>query len=157
VADDPDKGEEHEIYGFFEVMVAVSPNREINTLRITDATGQREFASLKRSEPPTIRIVTPSEGAQLGEKTEVQWEVADPDTPLDQLLLQVAYSANGGENWVPIAVDVNGTEKGITFDSTLIQQSKENGVIRMFVSDGLNAAFADVQRLVTTAAKYPSP
>ena len=81
----------------------------------------------------------------------------EPDTPLDQLFLQVAYSPDGGQNWVPIAVDVNGTEKGITLNSTMIQQSKENGVIRVFVSDGLNTAFADVQRLTTSAAKYPPP
>lgn len=157
VADDPDKKPEQEVNGFFEVMVPVVPNREIATLRITDVGGGREFGTLRRSAPPTIRIIAPRERAQLGEKTEVTWEVSDPDTPLDQLLLQVAYSPNGARNWVPIAVDVRGTEKGITFDSTQIQQSRENGVIRVFVSDGLNTAFADVGILTAAAAKFPPP
>ncbi|HLF74374.1 MAG TPA: hypothetical protein VI524_08515, partial [Anaerolineales bacterium] len=154
---DDSEGEGKELTGFFEVMVPVSPNLEVVSIRITDAAGEQVFGELKSSQPPEIVIVAPEPGAQLGEQTEVAWEVQDPDTPLEELLYQVAYSPNGGENWVPIAVDVNGTENGITFDSTQIQESRENGVIRVFVSDGLNTAFADVDGLTTTAAQYPPP
>ncbi len=157
VADDPDKKPEQEVNGSFEVMATVAPNREIVSVRITDAQGRIEFGGFKQSKPPELRIVAPQSGAQLGEKTEVVWEVRDPDTPMDQLMLQVAYSPNGGRNWVPIAVDIKGTEKSITFDSTQIQQSKENGIIRVFVSDGLNTLSADVIRLTAAAAKFPPP
>jgi hypothetical protein len=58
---------------------------------------------------------------------------------------------------VPVAVDIKGTETGVTFDSTQIQQSKENGVIRVFVSDGLSTVFAEVTNLSATAAIYPPP
>ena len=60
-------------------------------------------------------------------------------------------------SWVPIAVDVPGSERSIVFNSTEIQQSKGNGVIRVYVSDGLNTEYADVTKLTPKAAKYPAP
>jgi hypothetical protein len=74
---------------------------------------------------------------------------------LDDLQFQVAYSPDGGESWVPLAVDVRGT--GVTVNTTEIQESRGNGIIRVFVSDGLNTAFADVEELTTSAAQYPAP
>jgi len=138
--------------GFFEVMVPVDPNREIVSVRITDLQGQREFGSVRRSQPPTINIVSPQPGGALGERTEVSWEAKDPDTPPDQLMFQVAYSPDGGRTWVPVAVDVRG--RSATFDSTEIQGSDGSGAIRVFVSDGLNTAVAEVGKLSTRAAKY---
>jgi hypothetical protein len=54
-------------------------------------------------------------------------------------------------------VDVPGTAKSLVVDTTEIQQSRGNGVIRVFVSDGLNTAFADVTNLSTVFALYPAP
>jgi hypothetical protein len=147
-----DTKEGREIQGFFEVMVPVPANREIVSVRITDLDGRKEFGVQKHSKPPTVRIVSPQPGAQLGEKTEVVWEATDSDTRPDQLMFQVAYSYDGGRSWVPVAVDVRG--KSATFDSTEIPMSDGNGVIRVFVSDGLNTAFAQVEKLTTSAAKY---
>jgi len=157
IADDPSKGEEHEQPGFFEVMVAVDPARAIDSVRILDRTRQQVFGELKRSEPPTIEIVNPLQGDKLGDKTDVAWKVTDADTPADQLLLQVAYSPNGGESWVPIAVDVPGSASSVSFDSTQIQKSDGRGVIRVFVSDGTSTAFADVTSLTPSAATFPAP
>lgn len=141
-----------ELRGFFEVMVPVAANREIVSVRITDLEGRREFGSQKRSRPPTVRISAPQSGGQLGERTEVTWEATDPDTSPDQLMFQIAYSADGGRSFVPVAVDVRGNKA--TFDSTEIQMSDGNGLIRVFVSDGTNTAFAQVDKLTTRAAKY---
>ncbi|MCI0692305.1 hypothetical protein L0337_09915 [candidate division KSB1 bacterium] len=68
------------------------------------------------------------------------------------MLYQLAFSPDAGRSWVPIGVDVKRTS--FTFNSTEIPRSQGNGVIRVFVSDGLNTAFADVSGLTTTAAKY---
>ena len=144
------------VRGFFEVMVPVDPNREIVSVRITDLEGRKEFGSVKRSQPPTVNIVSPQPGGALGERTEVKWEAKDPDTPPDQLMFQVAYSPDGGSTWVPVAVDVRG--RSAVFDSTEIQTSDGNGLIRVFVSDGLNTAFAEVGKLGTPALlKSPPP
>jgi hypothetical protein len=151
VADD--SGEEGEVrHGFFEIMLAVPSNREVVSLRITDAEGARVFGGFDRSQPPEIIITAPETGAQLGDTTRVAWEARDPDTPPQELLFQLAFSPNSGRSWVPIGVDVRGTS--FTFNSTEIPRSQGTGVIRVFVSDGLNTAFADVSGLTTTAAKY---
>jgi hypothetical protein len=155
VADDGEPGREKN--GFFEVMVPVPPAREIVSLRVTNAEGWREYAAIERSAPPEIVITAPQPGVRLDEQTEVGWVVRDPDTPEERLLYQLAYSPDAGRNWVPIAVDVPGTARSIVFDSTEIQRSDGNGVIRVFVSDGLNTAFADVGGLTTVAARYPTP
>ena len=150
LGDDAGKKEQ---YGFFEVMVAIPANREIVSLEIVDARNpQRVFGGFRRSAPPRIRILDPVDGAQLGNRTTVKWEATDPDTPLGDLLFQAAYSPDGGRSWVPIGVDIKGTS--FTFNSDEIQASRENGIIRVFVSDALNTAFDDVTKLVTTAALY---
>lgn len=156
VADDPDKREEEEGFGFFEVMIPVTTDVAIKSVRILDAGGQ-ELRAFQLSEPPQLRIINPSPGSQLGDRTEVAWELNDADTPLDQIFLQIAYSPDGGESWVPISVDIPGTLKSVAFDSTQIQKSDGGGVIRVFASDGLNTVSADVTELSATAAKYPAP
>lgn len=147
VADDSEDGKE--VHGFFEVMVAVPPDLEVASVRIIDAKDGRVLGGFKRSKPTTIVIVAPQGGARLGAKTKVAWKVKDPDTPEDKLLYQIAYSPDGGRRWVPIAADVPGTTRSIVFDSTEIPPSTGNGVIRVFVSDGLNTAFADASKLTT--------
>jgi hypothetical protein len=145
-------------YGFFEVMIAVSPERDIASMRITNAAGWRDYAVVKPSKPSKpseIVIVAPREREQLGSETKVVWRVEDSD--VDRLLYQVAYSPDAGRNWVPIAVDVPGTTNSIVFDSTEIQRSKGEGIIRVFVSDGLNTVFADVSKLTTVVARYREP
>lgn len=69
LGDDSDRRET--VLGFFEVMVPVAPNVEVASVRIADATGGVVFGRLERSQPPTITIVAPQDGTQLGEKTEV--------------------------------------------------------------------------------------
>ncbi len=152
LGDDADKKND-DIFGFFEVMVPLQPNREIVSLQILDSKDtKRVYGQFVKSAPPKIRILDPVTGAKIDKRTTVKWDATDTDTPLGNLLFQVAYSPNGGRNWVPVGVDIKGTS--FTFNSDEIQASKENGIIRVFVSDGLNTAFADVTKLVTTAAIY---
>ena len=83
----------------------------------------------------------------------MSWEVADPDTPLDQVFVQVAYSPDGGVSWVPIAVDVPATTKSTQrSNSTQIQKSDAKGVLRVFAADGLNTVSQDVANLTPSAA-----
>ncbi|MCI0560261.1 MAG: hypothetical protein MN733_17380 [Nitrososphaera sp.] len=60
-----------ERHGFFEIMVAVPSDREVVSLRITDAEGARVFGGFDRSQPPEIIITAPATGAQLGDTTRV--------------------------------------------------------------------------------------
>lgn len=144
-----------EPFGAFTVMVPVSG--AIRSLRVTDRQGKRTFGRLRESRrAPTIQILSPRQGARLGRRTTVRWRAADADTRESRLLFQVAYSPNGGRDFVPVAVDVRG--KSATFNSTLIQRSRRGrGLIRVFVSDGLNTAFDDVTGLVAARGRFPAP
>ena len=148
---------EVERFGDFTVMVGIDPGVEIASLRIIDAEDSVTFGAFERSEPPRINILFPQEGSELGAETGVAWEVDDPDTPREQLMYQIAYSPDGGINWVPVAVDVPGDQEKISFDSSLIQRSNGDGVIAVFVSDGLNTEMATVNRLTTAGAEFPPP
>ena len=144
VADDPDRVEEEEKPGFFEVMIPLS--NEVASLDIFNISGVR-VGGFVGSLPPTIQIVSPRPGATIDRETRVVWEAKDPDTPMDQLLFQVAYSPDNGRSFVPVAVDQTGNKA--IFDATQVAPSRGTGLIRVFVSDGLNTSFADVAKLST--------
>src|SRR5262249_38030786 len=155
VADDREQ-ESGIAFGAFEVMVAVPPEQEVTSLRIIELAGGRVFAAIRRSQPPSIRIIAPQEGALLGGETEVAWEVRDPDTPDTQLLYQVAYSPDDGLNWVPIAVDVPGTMRSIVFNSTEIQQSPGQ-IVSGAPAMNLYVGYLDNLRGSPNPAETPTP
>jgi hypothetical protein len=130
--------------GAFSVMLPVDPSAGIASLRITNAERTVEYAELERSEPPRVKIVSPQPDTALAERTEVEWAVDDADTPDDELVFEAAYSNDSGRSWVPIGVDIPGTDRGLTFDASELPESTGEGVIRVFVSDGLNTAYDDV-------------
>jgi hypothetical protein len=136
---------EQEKIGFFEVMVPLAV--EANSLEISNILGMPVGGFVRSAVAPSIQIVAPLPGATLGRITRVAWNVADPDTPRAQLMFQVAYSFDNGSSFVPIGVDQTGNE--VTFDATAIPPSRATGLIRVFVSDGLNTSFADVTGLST--------
>ena len=143
----------HISFGFFEVMVAVPPDRDVATLQIVDAQG-RTYGTLERYRPPQIKVVAPKPGSRLGAKTTVAWKTSNPGSSTSNLLYQIAYSPDRGRSWVPMAVDVPGRSKTRVVNSADIQRSEGTGMIRVFVSNGLNTAYGDVSGLTTVAARY---
>lgn len=77
----------------------------------------------------------------------MRWTIDDPDTPDNLVRVEVAYSYDEGRSWVPIGVDIPGTDRALTFDSSEAPDSDGEGVVRVFVSDGLNTAYDDVTGL----------
>jgi hypothetical protein len=158
-----DSNDDQKVGGAFSVMVPVDPNAEIADLQIKSVNRTVRFAEMKRSKPPRIRINSPGPGAVLGrderarherrrddregETTEVRWTIDDPDTPDNLVRVEVAYSYDEGRSWVPIGVDIPGTDRALTFDSSEAPDSDGEGVVRVFVSDGLNTAYDDVTGL----------
>jgi hypothetical protein len=147
IADDP--SQERERFGAFEVMIPVSPAAGIASLRVLGPSG-KPLATLKRSQPPRIAVLTPRPGATLRGKVKITWRAKDPDTPAARLLYQVAYSPDAGRTWVPLAVDLPGTKTAVGIDLRRVQKSAGRGIIRVFVGDGLNTAFADSRLLKVT-------
>jgi hypothetical protein len=153
VADDGEV--EEETYGFFEVRLPVPPERRVVGLRIRNARNLEQiYFSTTATEPPTITITAPQPGASLGETTTVSWRVVDPDSEASAMQFQIAYSHDGGESWVPLAVDLPGSVNSVVVNTREIQKSDAQGVIRVFVSDGLNTNFDNVERLSTPRAIY---
>ena len=143
--------ESDELNGFFEASVAVAVDREVASLSITDLTGT-VLGGFQASVAPTLSLTAPP--AQLGAQTTVAWTLSDADTSRGKLQLQVAYSPDNGANWVPVAVDVAGTQNSVTFDSRQIKKSAGTGVIRVFVSDGVNTVYQQVAGLSATQGVY---
>jgi hypothetical protein len=130
-----------ELPGYFSVQVPLDPKAEIASLRVIGPDG-KQLALVKASKAPAISILSPKQGARLDGKTQVAWKVVDPDTPAADLQLQAAYSFDNGSSWVPVEVNVSGKTGSFTFDPSYLPKSDGKGMIRVFVSDGLNTAFA---------------
>lgn len=143
VADDPGKGEE-EMLGFFEIMAPIPG--EVALLKIRNIKGTT-VGGFERSAPPTIDIISPVRDAIIPRRTMISWQAKDPDTALDKLMFQAAFSPDSGKTFIPVAVDVSGQK--VEFDATRVPCSKGSGLLRVFVSDGLNTASADVPGLTT--------
>jgi hypothetical protein len=136
--------------GFFEVIVPLSG--QVSSIAITNRSGRQTFETRRRPKlAPSIRIVTPKPGARLGAKTRVTWTVKAGSVAVSRLRYQAAYSPDNGRTFVPIGVDLRKTS--LTFDSTAIQRSSKRGLIRIFVSDGLNTAYDDVDELSASRGK----
>lgn len=143
VADDGEKNAPA-VFGFFEVMVPVSG--VVRSISITDIGGTRTFGAIEGGQQaPSVQIVTPVDGTRLGRIATVVAKLASGAGT--NIMYQAAYSPDGGKTFVPIAVDLK--EPNFSFDATAVQSSAGQGLIRVFVSDGLNTAFADVTKLTT--------
>ena len=142
VQDDPER--EVTSFGFFELMVPASG--VVSEVRISDRSGRQIYGRLIRSKAlPRIAIVSPRPNSKLGPNTRIAWKASDSDTPTQRLIYQVAYSPDGGRTFVPAGVDLKLPR--LVFDARQFQKSSGQGLIRIFVSDGLNTSFADIRGL----------
>jgi hypothetical protein len=140
------EGDNDKIHGFFTVRIKGPETREIESLKIFRANNREELALLKRDQPPKIDLKPPATGLKLGKVTEIGWNVSDPDTPLRELRIQLVYSADAGQSWVPIGVNISATQSSFSFNSTEILNTKgASGIIRAIVSDGLNTVYSEVK------------
>ncbi len=153
VGDDSEEGSER--YGFFEVRIPVPPGRRVVSLRVRDADHPEQiYVSTTATAPPRLTVLSPQPGADLDATTPVTWRVADPDSKPADLQYQVAYSFDGGASWVPLAVDLEGSDTSVMVNTREVQKSDGRGVIRVFVSDGLNTDSDDVNGLSAPTAIY---
>jgi hypothetical protein len=130
-------------FGAFNVMVPAIG--DVASVRIVNRRTKRTLVAIKPSErPPTIAITAPRPRGKLTKRTTIRWKASDADTARSKLRYQIAYSRDGGRSFVPLGVDVS--DSSLTFDAAQVRKSK-NALIRVFVSDGLNTAFADVGSL----------
>ncbi len=138
-----DRAPDRPSFGSFSVMVPAIG--QVASVRILQRKQRKPLISVKPSaRPPRIAIVQPKPKGKLAKRTVVRWKASDADTARSRLRYQVAYSLDGGRSFVPVGVDV--ADSTFTFDATQVRRSRR-ALIRVFVSDGLNTAFADVGSL----------
>jgi hypothetical protein len=104
-----------------------------NTTRIVLLKDEVELDSrMASSNAPSIQIISPNGGESLGTQiTTVSWSAIDEDGDLLKYVVQ--YSIDGGQLWVPVAVDW--TSNSIELDLNTIPNT-DAGLIRVFATDG---------------------
>jgi hypothetical protein len=134
-------------FGSFSVMVAAPAG--IQSVSIRTRKGRKPLATVRRTKlAPRIAIVTPKAKTKLGKRVVLRWRASDGDTDRADLRFQVAYSTNNGGSFVPVGVGIAGSS--FAFDARQVRRARGTGLIRVFVSDGLNTSFADVRGLTNT-------
>lgn len=141
------QGGDHEVGHFHEIMPYPAGVR-----RIVFRYGEQVLTEVPVSaRPPSARWLTPQAG-QFWEGTgpfPVSWEMSDQDG--DPLTAQIRYSRDGGETWLPVAVNLRGREA--LLDGRLLAGS-EQARLRLRVSDGVNTTEVDSE-LFRVARKAP--
>ncbi len=141
-------------FGFFAVRVAVPADRRVAVVRVRSLEDQSELGELRLSEPPTVELEDPSGGLTLEGLITLPFKVNDPDTPLEQIRVQFAYSPDG-TRWVPVAVNVAGDAGSVQFDAAQIENTANTGTgrLRAMASDGLNTAIDEIGRVTVQAGR----
>jgi hypothetical protein len=92
-------------------------------------------------------------GRTLKGRETIDWRATDADTRGSKLTHQAAYSPDGGKSFVPIDVNFRGSQ--VTFNANELPPSEgDNGLIRIFVSDGINSTYRDL-RGISIASLIP--
>ena len=109
--------------------------------RIALVTGGNEIAALSAtSAPPQLSITSPAAGDQWNGGTQtIAWTASDQDGA--PLAFNVLYSSDGGQSWLPMAIDI--TDYQYTFDPSQIAGGN-NVMFRVMATDGLNSTSVDV-------------
>jgi len=103
--------------------------------------------SLEAADSPTLQILTPSAGDQWDGSRTIAWSSSDPHgSPLSYL---VQYSADGGNSWLPVEVDLQ--QPQFTFDTSEIKAGS-NTYFRVLATSGVATASAMVGPIVIAAA-----
>jgi TolB protein len=101
------------------------------TTRVSLGEGFNELDSLDASPAAPDVAVTQPDHTWSGEET-IEWSASDADG--DPLQFAVMYSPDGGETWLPLAVDTTG--HSFSFDTSVLDGDQV--LIRVLASDGLN-------------------
>ncbi len=87
---------------------------------------------------PEVAFTSPSGGESWDGLRDVVWTASDADG--DELTFSVFYSHDGGENWMPIVMDLR--ETSYRLDTTSLPGS-DSAQVRVLASDGFHTTAAD--------------
>jgi hypothetical protein len=87
------------------------------------------------SNPPMVTVASPNGGEVIGIGTNctITWEASDVD--MDELTYSLAYSEDGGINWLPLALNVK--ESSYAWNTSQLKKGS-NYLVKVIASDGVN-------------------
>lgn len=147
------EGVEPETPAYFSVIApsAMPDGRPWSRISILDTeTNQERDARVVSGAPPVLTIISPADGATLSDITTVRWIASDPDG--DPLRFTSAFSADGGQSFVPAAIDI--PETFYELDTKEVAGTTQ-GVIVVIATDGVHTTTAQVSGLVVPLSKPP--
>ncbi len=105
-------------------------------VQISNSTGHVLYSRVVSAGAPQVHLASPSGGEVLeaGAPYAVSWNVSDPDGNPTQCM--VAYSVDNGQNWIPMAINMNQTS--FTWDTGSLQKGSLY-LVKVTASDGVNA------------------
>jgi len=108
-----------------------------SVIQIRNATDHILLSKSISSNSPTVNVTFPNGGEALtaGIDYTISWNGSDVDE--DNLAYTLAYSEDGGENWVPLAIDLNQTS--YIWDTTFLQKGS-NYLVKVIATDGVNTS-----------------
>ncbi len=133
----------------FQLSLPVIPG----TARVVIHRGPTTLADRSGSRAPSVRLVSPAAGAQLGAKgtVEVRWEAADVDG--DTLRFDVEYSRDGGTTWSPLAI---GTQKRTLAVDLARLPGSDRASVRVVATDGFGKTTDTIDVPMKVARKDPT-
>lgn len=141
--------------GPFSLEVPGIRGHRIQSIRITDTAGRRSLARLDRSRfAPRVDIVRPKPGATLRGRTTIVWSARDRDSSTRDLEFKVVYSPDRGRSWFPVDASIDGRTRRIVVDSRELPGSARRGLLRVYASDGLNTARAQVGGISVQGSRF---
>jgi len=122
--------ESQDTYLFFTAMLHIA---EMDRIELRDE-GDNVLASRTLTgSPPTVKLLTPSEGALVAGTT-VRWQATDPDD--DPLRFILLYSPDGGARWQTVALGVMQNELTLSADTIANLAGSEQGQLQVIAYDG---------------------
>ena len=120
------------------------PQQNFHELVIKNPSGETIRSKKASKNKPSISISSELGGNQYSEKDLViSWEANDADN--DPLIINIEYSPDMGNSWVPLAILEEPKNNSITVDASLLPAS-ENAVIKVLATDGIHNA-TDINNL----------
>jgi len=100
---------------------------------------------------PTITLIAPTGGITLtGSTVNASWTASDADN--DPLTFSIDYSRDGGVTWTPLSSQITTTAATLNLD---LLPGSTQGKFRVWVSDGVNTAFAETTGTFSVSNKSP--
>jgi hypothetical protein len=126
----------------------MEPDAKLRSVEIYHTAKRRKMSEWTASLPPTIKITGPDQGSQLKDSVTVRWTANDPDTPVEQLVYHLAYSPDGGTNWVAVAANLRGNT--YTFPAHQLPPASEGkGILKLYACEGLNTTTDQIEGLTS--------